>query len=78
MSVMKSAQFEDWVEEVGVSEAAKRISDTFDGEAKNVSYQLIQYWVRNGIPPKHVLKVQSVTEIGCHELRPDIYPLDAA
>ncbi|WP_439569157.1 transcriptional regulator [Sphingopyxis sp.] len=45
-----------------------------------VTQQSVSEWCLKGkpIPPLHVLKVEAATGIACHDLRPDIYPRDAA
>lgn len=67
---MKSKTFEKWV--------ANAESVTAAAKALGISRQLLDYWVVNGIPPKHVLLAQNVTGIPCSTLRPDIYPKSSA
>lgn len=38
-----------------------------------ISYQLLQYWVKNGVPPKHVVRVSGHTGISPEKIRPDIF-----
>lgn len=37
-----------------------------------IRHQSLHSW-RNGVPPDRVLKVEEITGISRHELRPDIY-----
>ena len=67
---MKSKKFERWVRGVGTTAAARKVSSP----KRPISRQVVEAWVKNGIPPKHVLRVSEVTRIDCHQLRPDIYP----
>jgi DNA-binding transcriptional regulator YdaS (Cro superfamily) len=40
-----------------------------------VKYQAVQRWVRSGsVPPLRVLKVEALTGVSRHLLRPDLYP----
>lgn len=44
-----------------------------------VSYQAVQKWQAAGrLPVERVLEVERLTHISRHELRPDIYPVEAA
>ena len=37
----------------------------------------VAYWVKIGrVPPKWVLKIERITGVTRHELRPDLYPED--
>jgi DNA-binding transcriptional regulator YdaS (Cro superfamily) len=42
--------------------------------ALDISPQAVSDWVR--VPPAHVLKVEAVSGISRHQLRPDIYPIE--
>ena len=45
------------------------------GRALNIGQTTISYWCRKGkIPAEHVLKVEELTGVSRHDLRPDIYP----
>lgn len=35
-------------------------------------------WAQRRIPAERVLDVERITGISCHELRPDLYPLERA
>lgn len=35
--------------------------------------QSIQYWIKAGIPPKHVVRMSALTGTPCAEIRPDIF-----
>lgn len=43
-----------------------------------VSQAAVSKWVRNSkhLPAEHVLRVQDVTGVSRHDLRPDLYPVD--
>lgn len=71
---MQSKPFSDWVKSEGIGNAADRLSQP----SLTVTYQMIQYWVRVGIPPKHVLRVSEVSGLPAHQLRADIYPAEVA
>lgn len=45
-----------------------------------VSQQAVSAWQRKDkpLPPEHVLAVEAATGISRHDLRPDIYPREAA
>lgn len=76
---MNTKEFAEWVGQIGVVEAARLISE-FEGArgAEGATYQAIQKWAANGIPPLRVLSVEAVSGISRHALRPDIYPADDA
>lgn len=62
---MKSSEFQKWVEQQsGITTAAALL---------NESYQLVQYWLRKGIPPTRCHDVERITGISRYELRPDIF-----
>lgn len=43
-----------------------------------VKYQAVQKWLRGKrVPAERVLTIESATGVSRHELRPDIYPIDA-
>lgn len=47
-------------------------------EMCGVKYQAVQKWIRSKrVPAERVLTIESATGVSRHELRPDIYPLDA-
>ena len=46
-------------------------------EAIDTSQQNISNWLRTGkVAPNKVIKIEKVTGVSRHELRPDIYPPD--
>lgn len=46
------------------------------GRALGLTRQAIYQWAK--VPPEHVLKVESLTGVSRHRLRPDLYPEEAA
>jgi len=76
---MKSTAFEDWLSGIGPVEAAKRISEYEERRGKTgLTYQAIQEWQRNGVPPVRVPAVAAVSGISRHDLRPDVFETNAA
>jgi len=62
------------------TEALKRAVEKTGGQAAfaraiGVTPQAVSQWVE--VPPLRVLKVESVSGVSRHELRPDLYPLTA-
>ncbi len=55
-------------------ESVASISDL--ARALDLTRQAVSRWSR--VPPKHVLKVEELTGVSRHTLRPDIYPRSAA
>lgn len=51
-----------------------------DALAKRLSVHVntIRYWESRGIPPARVPDIERVTGIPRHELRPDLWPAEAA
>ena len=50
-------------------------------KAIGVRQSLVWYWLKRskrGIPAEHLLKIEAVTGIPRHELRPDLYPPERA
>lgn len=43
-----------------------------------VTYQAVQKWQSGRLPAERVLEIEKVTGVSRHELRPDLYPLEAA
>lgn len=59
------------LEERGVRAAIARHFD--------ISQQAVDQWLYNGsIPAERVLGVEAVTGIPRHDIRPDLYPMEAA
>lgn len=46
-------------------------------EKCGVRYQAVQKW-RHRIPAERVLKIEEISGVSRHELRPDLYPRDSA
>jgi DNA-binding transcriptional regulator YdaS (Cro superfamily) len=44
--------------------------------ALGVGPMAVQGWKKRGIPAEWVLKVEAVTGVSRHDIRPDLYPLD--
>ncbi|WP_087945443.1 transcriptional regulator [Pseudomonas chlororaphis] len=42
--------------------------------AIGASPMCVSHWKARGIPARHVVKIESVTGVSRHELRPDLYP----
>lgn len=76
---MKSTAFEQWLSDIGPAEAARRITEYQESRGKTgLTYQAIQEWRRNGVPPVRVPAVSAVSGISRHELRPDVFEANAA
>lgn len=63
------------------SEALRRAIDAAGGlaglaEPLGITVQAISQW--DEVPPRRVLAVERVSGVPRHELRPDLYPSDAA
>lgn len=55
-----------------------KAADTVGGRRQlagqiGVSRQVLEYWIKNRVPAEYVLKVENLTGISRHKLRPDIY-----
>lgn len=46
-------------------------------ELTGVTPMAVSYWKVRGVPARHALKIEEVTGVPRHELRPDIYPIPA-
>lgn len=62
------------------SEALKRAVDSVGGQAKfarliGVTAQAVSQW--DEVPPLRVLVVERISGVSRHDLRPDLYPLEA-
>jgi DNA-binding transcriptional regulator YdaS (Cro superfamily) len=42
-----------------------------------VRYQAIQKWVRGSVPAERVLRIEEITGVSRHDLRPDLYPRES-
>ncbi len=49
-------------------------SQTSLAKELGTSQQLVNYWLKNRLPSEWVLRVEKISGVGRHELRPDIYP----
>lgn len=47
-------------------------------KAIGVNKSTVTRWDQNGMPAERVLDVERITGVPRHELRPDLYPSDAA
>lgn len=61
------------------TEALKRAVENAGGQAEfarliGITAQAVSQW--DEVPPLRVLKVESVSGVSRHELRPDLYPLE--
>lgn len=72
---MVNEQFANWVKEIGITKAADLVS-TEEAKRGNkaVTYQVMQDWMRNGIPPRRVLSVAAASGISAFDLDPEMYP----
>jgi DNA-binding transcriptional regulator YdaS (Cro superfamily) len=43
-----------------------------------IRYQAVHKWTRGSVPAERVLQIEQLTGVSRHELRPDLYPLEAA
>ena len=55
----------------GPSNLAKSLSDL---RRENITPWRVQKWIYNGVAPKFVLDVETITNISRTKLRPDYYP----
>ena len=71
-------RFKIWVRNRRLTRAAEIITEYETARGKRgVTYQTLQYWLAEGIPPGRVVSVEAVTGIPRGELRPDIFgPVD--
>lgn len=46
-------------------------------ELMGVTPMAVSYWKVRGVPARHALKIEKITGVSRHELRPDIYPVAA-
>lgn len=58
-----------------------RAADALGGKSKlaselGIRRQAVYQWQH--VPAKHVLKIEALTKVPRHELRPDLYPQEAA
>lgn len=63
--------------------AIEKACDAFGSQrqfalAMGVSPQAITKWLEKGVPAERVLEIERVSGVSRHELRPDLYPLEAA
>ncbi len=45
--------------------------------ALGVSYEAVRKWEAHGLPAERVLKVEKLSGVSRHLLRPDIYPVES-
>lgn len=78
MRPMKKGALEQAVEKAGGQAAlAKRLQA--EGFAKCVQSHVWNWLNRDdALPAEYVLPIERITGVSRHDLRPDIYPLDAA
>ena len=71
---MISQRFQIWVRNKRLIRAAEIITAYESARGnRGVTYQTLQYWLAQGIPPGRVASVEAVTGIPRGELRPDIF-----
>lgn len=58
------------------SAAIKRVGGAKLAKALGLTRQAVYQWQL--VPPQHVIEVEKLTGVSRHELRPDIYPEEAA
>ena len=44
------------------------------GRLLGINYQLISHWKKRRVPAEWVLRLEHITGVSRHDLRPDIYP----
>ncbi|RRV49554.1 YdaS family helix-turn-helix protein [Pseudomonas sp. p106] len=47
-------------------------------ELLGVTPMAVSYWKTRGVPARQALPIEKVTGVSRHELRPDLYPSEAA
>ena len=52
--------------------SAKALASLMD-----VTPMAVSYWKVRGVPAHHALRIEQLTGVSRHELRPDIYPVAA-
>ena len=67
-SMAKRPPFDEAIARVGGKAALAK--------ALGITKSAVSQWKE--LPPKHVLKVAQLSGFKCHELRPDIFPAEAA
>ena len=68
-----------------MSDALRRACDVAGGQARladriGTTQSQVWYWLKrskNGVPGEYVLPIERETGVSRHELRPDLYPVEA-
>lgn len=67
---MENKHFNRWVAKRGASKAAAELNTQM---TPNVYRQLVERWVKTGVPSEHVLELEAATGLSRHKLDPAVF-----
>lgn len=67
---MENKYFNKWVAQRGTSRAARELNSQM---SPNVYRQLVERWMKCGVPSEHVLELEVATGLCRHKLDPDVF-----